>query len=97
MSPAPCQRLVALLAPAAVIAGSAVVIGADPGQRGDALARFIAFGSGYALYFAVFVFITLGVSASASSRRLSDAGARSSGLVTVTGGRAAVTRSRSSR
>ena len=62
--------LAALLAPAAVIAGSAVVIGADPGQRGDALARFIAFGSGYALYFAVFVFITLGVSASAYTSRV---------------------------
>lgn len=56
-----------LLAPAALIAAGAVWIA---GGRADALFRFAALASGYALYLAAFVFITLGVSAAARSSRI---------------------------
>lgn len=56
-----------LLAPAALVAAGAVWIA---GGRADALWRFVALASGYALYLAAFVFITLGVSAAARSSRI---------------------------
>jgi ABC-2 type transport system permease protein len=64
------MSLATLLVPAAVIAGAAVVVGADAGAGLDALLRFAAFGLGYALYLAIFVFITLGVSAASSTSRV---------------------------
>ncbi|MBB1595282.1 ABC transporter permease subunit [Achromobacter sp. UMC46] len=59
--------LALLLAPAALVAVGAVWIA---GGRADALWRLAALASGYALYLAAFVFITLGVSAAARSSRI---------------------------
>lgn len=59
-----------LLVPAAVVAASAVMVGAEAGTHGDAMVRFLAFAAGYALYLVIFVFITLGVSAASSTSRV---------------------------
>ncbi|MDP2817699.1 MAG: DUF3526 domain-containing protein [Polaromonas sp.] len=59
-----------LLAPAALLAGAAVAIGADPGEASHALLRFGAVALGYALYLAIFVFMVLGVSAASSTSRV---------------------------
>lgn len=62
--------LAVLLAPAALVAGAAVAIGAEPGEAGHALLRFGALALGYALYLAIFVFLVLGVSAASSTSRV---------------------------
>ncbi len=56
-----------LLAPAALAAGVAVWLA---GGRADALWRFAVLAGGYAMYLAVFIFVTLGVSAAARSSRV---------------------------
>lgn len=62
--------LLMLLVPAGVIAGVAAMLGADPGTHGDTLLRFSWLLLCYCLYFAVFIFLTLGVSALASTSRV---------------------------
>ncbi len=62
--------LALLLGPAAVVAAAAVVAGADPGDGADALLRFVLLAAGYAMYLAVFVLLTLGVSAAAATSRV---------------------------
>ena len=56
-----------LLAPAALAAIGAVWLA---GGRADALWRFAVLAGGYAIYLAVFIFLTLGVSAAARSSRV---------------------------
>lgn len=62
--------LTALLVPAALLAAIAVSIGADAGARADALIRFMGLAAGYCVYLAIFVFVTLGVSAIARTSRI---------------------------
>jgi ABC-2 type transport system permease protein len=62
--------LLLLLLPAGVLAGAAALLGADSGAAIDTLLRFCLLAAGYALYLAVFVFMTLGVSAMASTSRV---------------------------
>lgn len=62
--------LALLLGPAALIAAVAVVAGADAGGGADALLRFCLLTGGYALYLAIFVLLTLGVSAAATTSRV---------------------------
>lgn len=62
--------LLALLAPAALLACAAAVMAADAGAGADTLARFGLLALAYALYLGVFVFLTLGVSAAASTSRV---------------------------
>lgn len=64
------MALAVLLAPAALIAAVAVALSAGSGERMDALLRFAGLALGYALYLAIFVFATLGVSAASRSSRV---------------------------
>lgn len=59
-----------LLGPASLIALGAVLAGAGVGDRVDAAFRFLAFAVGYAVYLGIFIFLTLAVSALASTTRL---------------------------
>jgi ABC-2 type transport system permease protein len=59
-----------LLVPAGILGAAAVLIGADTGAGVDALSRIGLLAFGYAMYLAVFVFLTLGVSAAASTSRV---------------------------
>lgn len=61
--------LAALLGPAAALAAVSVVVGADAGSGVDSLLRFAALAVGYVLYLSIFVFLTLGTSALASTSR----------------------------
>ena len=62
--------LAALLLPAALVAAAVVALSAASGERGDALLRFVGLAVGHALYLAIFVFITLGVSAASRTSRV---------------------------
>ena len=63
--------LAILMVPAGLIAGAAVLLSAEPGDRADAALRLIGLAGAYALYLAAFVFLVLAVSAWVSSSRLS--------------------------
>lgn len=67
------MALAVLLVPAALIAAAAVALFAGSGERLDALLRFAGLALGYALYLAIFVFATLGVSAASRSSRVAIA------------------------
>ncbi len=62
--------LAVLLLPAALLAGGAVLTGADEGTGLDALLRFGLLAVGYAMYLGLFVFVTLGVSALSSTSKV---------------------------
>lgn len=62
--------LALLLMPAGLIAATAVALSAGSGERMDALLRLAGLALGYALYLAIFVFATLGVSAASRSSRV---------------------------
>ena len=62
--------LLVLMTPAALAAMAAVIIGAESGTWIDALLRLIWLGLSYALYFGIFIFIVLAVSAMARSSRI---------------------------
>lgn len=62
--------LLALLAPAALLAGGVAVAAASPGTGLDTALRFGLLALGYALYLGIFIFVTLGVSAAASTSRV---------------------------
>lgn len=64
------MALAVLLVPAALIAAVAVALSTGNGERLDALLRFAGLALGYALYLAIFVFATLGVSAASRSSRV---------------------------
>lgn len=58
-----------LLFPAAVVMLAVIGSGASATESGDDLARLLAMGIGYATYFAIYIFLTLAISAMASSAR----------------------------
>ncbi len=59
--------LLFLLLPAALVVGAAVMAVSEPGARLDAFARLIWLGLGYCVYLAIFVFLTVAVSARAKT------------------------------
>ncbi len=59
-----------VLVPAGLLAGIAVIVAAEPSARGDAFSRLLGLAAGYGAYLGIFIFLSLGVSALASSSRL---------------------------
>jgi len=62
--------LAVLLVPPALMAAAVVAISASDGERVDALLRMASLAAGYGVYLAIFVFVTLGVSAASRSSRV---------------------------
>jgi len=60
----------ALLLPAALVAGAALAVVAEPGERADTLLRFAFLGLGYAAYLGIWIFVVLGVSAASRTSRV---------------------------